>query len=228
MPAKVIGDAARIATVVNRSLGPIATAAARIDEMTKLVDLPEAIKAYQLARPIVAPQISAQVAQGVAQTISRLGASFVPPPRQQSAFAKAFDELSAAALIQPRVVDAFREFDMSGALRGQLAPTLRDWPRFSPTYFAPPDVAYSPAPTAAHEGAAASMPAARDALAAWWQTLPPAKRRGIARDLGLYVAALLGLALALAHGGAMEVAVAALTTALAVDQFHWRLTGHSD
>lgn len=187
-----IQDAARVATQLNRNLLEQISVAARAAEMTKSLDFAEAVKAYNLARPTIGPQMTRKLA-----TINEeLLASF--QPRQQHAFAQAVEAL-----------------DMSAALRKQVTTALRDWPRFAPT-----QVAHSPAPIEPDDAALAVAPDPLDDLAAWWDTLSPAKRRAVARDLLLVVAAFLGLAGYLADSGATMLAGAAFGFAGTVFAFY--------
>jgi hypothetical protein len=238
--AALATDAVRVFSdaLNSRTIASVAETLGRFEQAAKLVDMPamrETAKVFESMRPIVAPRIAPQIAESLKAISARtasLSETFKridPPPFR---FAKTLDDLNAA-MIQPRVAESLAEtlrtLAVPNIFNTGIADMLRDLPRVAPADLAPR------VEEAAEEVVALAeiddVAEIADESVGRLEQIPPARRRMLAIDVAVLIAALLALAAHLsASGDVRDPKGVGLTLACvaALVRVYWRLAGKLD
>jgi hypothetical protein len=221
-----IADAARVfAGLDTRSIGSIAEAFRGLDA-TRLGDMAaisQAAKAFEGFRPIVAPQ----VAEALKSVDMRIAPSFAEAMKamgpQPFKFAKALEGVQLGP-ISPAFSESLRTLQLPRPISADFADAIRSLPKVTPTDFAPR------VQVAAEEAFALaeveSVAVAVDESVGEIERMSPEKRRALAIDVAVLIAAFVTLAAWLSTGDLRDPKGAgfALAFAASLVRVYWRLT----
>jgi hypothetical protein len=217
-----------IKSVTAMDSGAVASVAATLHgfDTSKFVAsgaITEAARAFEAARPVVAPQI-AQALRGIDMRIAPSFAAAVTGVDSSGAFkfAKAIGAVDMASMMTGGITQSIKGLDLSGMFGSHVAEALRVLPTTFPRDLVPTfeEAAKEAVALAETRGIAEPIDESLGAL----EGLTPAKRRKIASQVLLVIAGFLGLAGLFANHGDMKATGACLGCAVALIRLYWMLT----